>query len=281
MSANRPPSSTDGWPAAERGLERSVVLLLALGVALAAIALLLLTDDPSTVMRVSSAMIGALAGGIVGASLSAVVNRSLDYAPLAQMRSILERTTTSRLSAPEHEVRDLRRVWHHYHQTLIAGRVTWRYGVLRFDNHAAIGTLTADLAHADVEHGGTTHVYRVDAATRGPRMILVQSPLQGTEAPALEVFPHLLYEFRRVHAGIGVMQTWDGQEVLSATLLSPRPLTAARRAGSIPAAEAERLDHIWHAAFASIRSLVPPQALTGERPETEPQPPATGSPGTR
>jgi hypothetical protein len=204
-----------------------------------------------------SAVIGALAGGIVGATLSILVSRALDYGPLAQMQATLERTATSTLTAPESELQGLRRVWHHYHQTLVDGKATWRYGIFSFDNHGSAGALTADVAYDDVADTNRKHVYRLDAATRGPRLILVQTPLQGAEAPTVEIFPHVRHGFRDRHAGIGVVQTWDGREVLSATLLSVRALTSNRRPGTVDPREAQALDDAWATAFQELAQLLP------------------------
>lgn len=239
----------------ERGIVVAIVLLLALGGALAAVALLLLAGRPSTLVRLTSALVGAFAGGVIGACLSILVSRALDYSALAQMRQTLERTVASSLTSPDHDLERLRRVWHHYHTTLVDGRTTWRYTVFRFDNHATVGSLVADVS--EIAADGSTHSYHVAAAARGSRLILVQTTFHGKEAPAIEVFPHLLYDFRPVHAGVGVMQSWDSDEVLSSILLSHRPLTDAEEPGSLSASDAAKLDAIWRESFTAVRDLLP------------------------
>jgi hypothetical protein len=230
---------------------------LALGVTLALAALLLLSGTPSTSARIASGLISSLAGGIIGASLSILVNRSFDYSALARMRLTLERTISSTLTAPEHEISDLRVAWHQYHLTVVEGRPKWTYTAVPFDNNAAIGSLTADVGVLDARSPGVTHVYRMEAATRGARLILTELALRGDEAPAVSVFPHIRHGFRSVHAGFAVLQTWDGDEVLTPTLLSQHPLIPTGEPGLVGADGAVTLDAEWREALGSVRVLLP------------------------
>lgn len=246
----------EGWRIGEVSLLWAVSILLALGLALAAIGLLMLTGVPSTSLRVIAGLVSATAGGIIGASLSILVSRSLDYSALAQMRLTLERTVRSSLTAPEREIATLRHVWHHYHLTLVDGQPTWRYGLFRFDNHATIGSLTADVSVPDAQRSDVMHPYRIDAATRGSRLVLTQTALHGGEAPAVEVFPHVDHQFQHVHTGVGIVQTWDGKEALVPVLMSRQAIVDALP-GSVEGAAATALDERWRDRAGGLIRLLP------------------------
>lgn len=243
----------DAWQLSEANLLWGVVVLLALGMALAVIALLLATHHPSTVVRVASAIAGALAGGLIGTSVTILVHRRLDYSPLTQVRVLLEQTIESSMTSAEDDVGPVRTTWHHYYQSLIDRQVIWRYHVMTFGQAVGIGSLSTQSAISDPQ--GVPHVYRVEGAVRGPRLILTLLPLHGRESAAVEIFPHFLYEFRTLHAGVGLMQTWDGGEIVGRCLLSQAPVIPTDDT-LVPREHLAQLDASWRKAFSGVRNAL-------------------------
>lgn len=241
----------DGWRFSESNLMWGVVMLLALGSALAVIALLLAGRHPSTLVRISAGIVGALAGALVGASVTIVVHKRLNHSPLTQVRLLLERTVDSSMTSPEAEIADLRTTWHHYYRTLINQRSVWRYNTISFSRAPGVGSLSTETTLADPRE--TLHRYMIEAAVRGPRLIISQTPLHGREAATIEVYPHILYKFLAVHAGVGLMQTWDGDEITSRCILSQQPLIQPTEKHAVPDCHFSELDDAWELAFAHIQ----------------------------
>jgi hypothetical protein len=240
-----------------RQLLQTLLLIFALGLALTAVALLLSRSSPSTGVRVVSAIVGALAGALVGASVSNVVNSQYDRPVLEEILGLLVRTSTSTVTSSELSLRHLRKVWHFYHLTVIEGRRSWRYVTVPFDNHSAVGSLTADVPVVDVIDDGPPHVYKTDAAVWDRRLILLQTRVEGDEAAAVSLFPNVS-GFQKVHAGVAIMQSWDGEDVLVPTLISSSPLLDDQQEGSVTdEGSAEELASVWTSQFGRVQTLLP------------------------
>ncbi|HET6449575.1 MAG TPA: hypothetical protein VFG31_10750 [Conexibacter sp.] len=257
------------WKLGERRLAAMLVLLFVLGAVLVTLALVLVAGRPSTSTRVIAGLLGALAGGLIGATISTLVGRSLNYGPITQVRTMLERTIVSTLTSHEHELSPLRERWHHYHLTIVDGRETWRYTPLPFDRDVAVGSLAADAPVADPLDAEIAHFYRVEAGARGPRVLLTQTSIGSKEAPGIEIFPQVLYDLRQVHAGVAVIHTWDGHDALAPALLSRNRLVPTEIAGSVPACDAAQLSRRWADDFRRVHNLLsstvldPPLSTSG------------------
>ncbi len=234
-----------------------LILIMGLGVAMTVIALLLLGSNPSTGARVTSGIVGALAGALIGASVSNFVNSQYDRPVLDEIQSLLARTSACAVTSPEASLEDLRRLWHYYHLTIIDGQMCWRYVRIPFDNHSAVGALTADVPVIDVIGDGPSHVYKTDAAVWDRRLILLQSRMEGDEAAAVSIFPNVS-GFQQVHVGVAIMQNWDGGDVLVPTLMSRTPLLADQVEGSISDnGNVDKLEALWSTNFARVERLLP------------------------
>jgi hypothetical protein len=137
---------------------------------------------------------------------------------------------------------------------VIEGQPKWRYEIFHFDSDVSIGSLTTMVASRDPD--GEPHDYRIDAAVRGSRLILTQTALQGQEAPMVEIFPYILHDFRTTHAGVGIVQTWDGVEILSSALLSRRPLCDVSESDSLNEDQAKHLTELWESTFGDFGRLL-------------------------
>lgn len=241
-----------------RGQTRHLLLLLlGLGLTLAAIALLLLRSDPGEGERVVSGLIGALAGGLIGASVSNLVNEQYGQPVLDEIQSLLAQTSASAVTSPESSLQHFRKRWHHYHRTMIDGNPTWRYAQVPFDNHSAVGALTAEVPVIDVNGDRPPHMYKTNAAVWDRRLIILQTRVEGEEAALVEIFPNVA-AVQKVHAGVAVMQSWSGNDVLSPTLISSSPLLEAQEEGSIVDSDrAQKLAELWNTHFAAVQRLLP------------------------
>jgi len=247
-----------------RQLRQTLLLVLGLGLALTVVALLLTRSNPSTGARITSAVVGALAGALVGASVSNLVNAQYDRPALEEVLGLLERTTASTLTSSEQSLQHLRKVWHFYHVTVAGGKQSWRYVAIPFDNHGAVGSLTADVPVVDVIEGRPPHVYKTDAAVWDGRLVLLQTRVEGDEAAAVSLFPNVS-GFQKTHAGVAVLQNWDGEDALAPTLISESPLLDDQPEGSvIHEGDAEKLTSIWSGQFDRMQMLLPqPNGIDG------------------
>jgi hypothetical protein len=201
--------------------------------------------------------VGSVAGGLVGASIASIVNSQYDRPALHQVRDLLTRTSMCTVTSPEEGLTHLRKPWHHYHLTLIDDAPMWRYVKVQFDNHSAVGALTADASVVDAVHGRSTRIYKTDAAVWDRRLVFLQTRVEGDESAVVEVFPDVS-GFQSVHAGVGIMQSWSGSDVLVPTLISDTPLLEGHAEGSITdIASARTLDALWRAQFARVHQLLP------------------------
>jgi hypothetical protein len=253
-SLGEPTDSDEAWRLSERNLLLGVGALLALGIALGAIAFLVVGQKPSISGRVGSGIAGSFAGALVGTSMTILLSRLLDHSPLAQVRELLARSIGSSMTSAEGDVSPLRATWHHYYTTLIDGQMTWRYNRIAFGIASGVGTLSTETLIEAPD--GIAHPYRVEAAVRGPRLILTQTALHGKESAAVEVFPHIGFGFRTVHAGVGLMQSWDGSEIAARCIMSRQPLAQSSEVSAVEETGFAALDAAWESAFAGIRDFV-------------------------
>lgn len=240
-------------------------LILGLGIALSAIALLLLQASATTGTRIASGIVGALAGGLIGASISNFVNRQYDRPVLDEIQDLLLRTSSSSVTSPEADLQHLRRLWHHYHLTFSEGQPVWRYSLTRFDNHSAIGALTADVPVMDILAGRPPHIYKTTGAVWDRRLVLLQTRIEGDEAAFVGIFPDVS-GFQPVHAGVAIMQSWSGDDVLAPTLISSSPLLLEQDEGSIVDVESTQALHsLWQEHFGRVRRLLPEPSPVSKR----------------
>lgn len=251
---SHPPSR---WDTGDGKISVVLVLLFALGLALTAIALLLISGAPSTGNRVVAGLVGAMAGGLIGASTSIFINSRFEQPVLDQVFELLDRTADCRVTCPDDDLRDLRRVWHHYHLTLVDHQPVWQYSRVPFDNHAAVGSLTNDVPIVDPAGDGLLHTYKVDAAVWNKRFILVQTRVQGEEAAMVEIFPEIS-GFRRIHAGIAVIQSWSNNDALVPAIISDSEIVTSGSDGAVTAhGDVEKLEAIWREHFDRVALLLP------------------------
>lgn len=250
---------------ARRQVRNTLLLILAFGLAMTVVALLLVRSDPSTSTRVVSGIVGALAGALVGASVSSYINSQYDRPVLDEIQSLLVRTSTCSLTSPDATLQHLRKRWHYYHVTVIDSQPVWRYERIPFDNHGTVGALVADVPVVDAIGNRPPHMYKTEAAVWDRRLIFLQTRLEGDEAAAVGVFPDVS-GFQPVHAGVAVMQSWSGVDVLVPTLLSTTPLLAEQAEGSVTDDDCiQTLEGLWSTHFARVQRLLPELDKSGER----------------
>lgn len=238
-------------------VRHTLLLIIGLGLALTVIALLLVQTHPSTGARVASGLVGAVAGALVGASISNFINSQYDRPVLHEVRDLLLRTSACAVTSPETALEPLRKRWHHYHLTVINNQPVWRYVQVPFDNHSAVGALTADAHVVDAIDGRPLRVYKTDAAIWDRRLVFLQTRSEGDEDAVVEIFPNVS-GFQAVHAGVGIMQSWSGHDVLVPTLISESPLLRDQEEGSITdIASVQKLEAVWSNQFAPVRQMLP------------------------
>jgi hypothetical protein len=84
---------------------------------------------------------------------------------------------------------------------------------------------------------------------RGDRLIILSTKMDGREPVLTEVYPEFSSrDYQSTHCGAMFMQTWDGSDVLTKTILSLTPLVD-RDEGTVPDEHFVVLDRVWQRGF--------------------------------
>jgi hypothetical protein len=103
---------------------------------------------------------------------------------------------------------------------------------------------------------GVEHTYVAEAALRDDRLIIIERPLSSRESCIIEVYPSFGQALRGTHSGVGILETWDGDEVLHPRMMSSRPLVGSETEGTLDATLWSHCDDAWRSGFRQ-ESLLP------------------------
>ena len=211
---------------------------------------------------ITSGLLSAVGGGIVGATISLLVTGSADRDTLRKIRSVVEDSLTSTLLSEESSLEPVRQTRHHYYVTTIKNRDVWRYERYHFDLSLGVSSVTVAISVKDAS--GRILRYRLEAGVRGDRLIIFSSMLNGQEPVFTEVYPQFV-NYKSTHYGIVLMENWDGFNMLSKTILNSHDLLEGEQVeeGTVPERFFAQLDAAWEAGFAQHNRVLPsPGAAT-------------------
>lgn len=187
---------------------------------------------------------GLVFGGVFGASA------------LQRVKELIEDSLSSSLAAPDHQLEEFRKTWHHYLLTKIGEHLVWRYRKLDFSRTSVPGKLVTAF-NVQGPDGGL-HTYNIEGYLAEPRLVFVETPSGGSEPPIVQIYPRATERFRRRHAGIALLQSWDGDNLMVPVLLCASPLTFDNvkiQEGTLPEKTYASLNETWHK-DASVAGLV-------------------------
>ena len=153
---------------------------------------------------------GMVFGSITGASA------------IARITDLIETTLDSSIYASDERLDDLRKKWNHYLCTKVGEEYVWRYRVIDFSLIVPSGKLVATLSVPGPD--GLNHVYNLEAFISGSRLLIVQTAASGTEESIISVYPCALQRFRSAICGFTYIQSWDGSQFLTPSLMSQSQL---------------------------------------------------------
>ncbi|QUL38182.1 hypothetical protein [Erythrobacter sp. JK5] len=194
----------------------------------------------------------AIGGGALGACIGLVMSSIIDASGLTHIKELVANTLQSDIYSDRENLVHFRKVWHHYIQTKVEDRETWRYRKVDFSLIDVPGKLLASLSVPRPAGGYST--YRIEGYLVGLRLILVQRPEGGAEPHVVQIFPQAGEQFHNVHAGVCVLKTWDAEGFLSPVLMSPTPIWEGSE-GTIPDSENDRLNKLWRKSFSAGQSI--------------------------
>lgn len=202
----------------------------------------------------------AIGGGFLGACIGAFIGNLVDSSTVLQIKSLLDRTLNTALSAKEEELSAFRCIWYHYHVTKVDGEFVWRHRIYNFSDHQTSDKLFTTIAVDRPDASGGPVVYEIEGFVLSPRLIFVQTCRGSAEPCIVQVYPDGAMNFISIHAGFSVLQTYDMDHAVVPTLFSRRPLlpdafkqgegTVSREGGRI-------LDRLWTEATAKSVVVLP------------------------
>lgn len=237
-------------PPLHRLLKRQSVLFLA--VATIASSLLI-----STGLLVDNAfwstLLVVLGGSALGTCFGIVFGSVRDVSALQRVRELIEESLSSSLSAPDHELEAFRKAWHHYIVTQIDKTPVWRYRKIDLSRTSVPGKLVTTFNVPGPQ--GHIHTYSIEGFLAEPRLIVVQTPSGGSELPIIHVYPRAAERFRSRHAGLALLQSWDGDHLTVPVLMCDEPIDlehANVSEGTLPGETYAKLNEIWEREAAAV-----------------------------
>ena len=221
------------------------VLLVALGVLYSSAAVH--NGNTSLVNTVISQVAVAIGGGVLGAGLNTVIVRRFERDVLEEITSCVEASLTARFVSSEQELRPLRRDWHHYYVSQVGRQRRWWSQPMPFGNTDGVGSIR--LSMPVIDGGGRVHSYTAEAGVRSNTLIVLNTNDRGNENCSVDVYP-AVNGYRTVYAGIAMLESWDGDNVVTRCLMSLEPLVAGSP-GPLSETESAQLDQEWTDAFRS------------------------------
>ncbi|MGX7676565.1 hypothetical protein [Plantactinospora sp. DSM 117369] len=245
-------------------------LLTALGLATTAFGVYLQTSGKEQIFQIIAGALAAFGGAIVGAATSLYVASGDGRDTLLAVREMLAHSLDVRLRSTEAALSPIRRHWHYYHLTKRGGRFRWRHTDYHFEQTGTPGSIVLNIA--DTDPNGDQR-YRSEAAIRGDRLILVESPEEGsTEGPIVAITPFFTEVFRRVRPGFALLRSWDGEDMVTRCIWSTSALVPST-GQDVSDEDGRVLDDLWERSFLAGHHIFP---SVGHNP---PGPARTAGPG--
>lgn len=234
-----------------RSLSSTPLWIIALlGIGITALGVYIQSTGSSPARLMSAGTLLALGGGVVGAAISIHLSAADGRDLLSAVHQMLDSTLGVSMRSREADLAPSRRTWHCYWVTQKNGTFRWALAIYHFERGRTPGLATAELTGIP-PHGGN---YRVEMAIRGNRMLFAEAPEAGSEPPTVGIVPYFTEGFRDVHAGVVLVPTWDGTELLSKCLWSITPLV---NSDEISHDDSLLLDSIWDRTFPLGHTIFP------------------------
>ena len=146
--------------------------------------------------------------------------------------------------------------WHHYHLSEMKGKYYWRYCIYDLSKSYELGRLTSRIEVKNSE--GVIVGYRLEAARRGTNVIFIQyAEEQSNEEPMVEIFPLMGKHYLSPYFGMMYIESWDGTQILSPSIISNKKLFDRSKIGNIDAETGDKLSELWKENFKKRINIFP------------------------
>ncbi|QEI12892.1 hypothetical protein [Cellvibrio japonicus] len=227
----------------------SLILMFILGILIVSIAALL--EDSQFIKTVLT----PIGGVIIGFGLTSVISLVFSPTPFEGVLRMINELLLIPWRSKEEELIPFRRRFFGYLYTTRDGVGKWIYRDFDFGNAELPGYL-----HATIQYPlnvNTTAKYQYYGFPVKNRLILigVNSHLKN-EPAVVQIIPK--YGQSGIYAGLAILETISGENIITPTLLSAEKLVDINNYGVINDAEAEsHLNRLWKREFKSSLHLLP------------------------
>ena len=204
-------------------------------------------------VQIDSVFLTSVGGAVFGAALGVVVAELNSRSALADVRALVAIGQEPELASREADIGPYRQVWHHYHRTMIDGELVWRYRQYDLRESRFPGRLITEVVARD-DHGNE-FPYDVRAAVRGQRFVMFETARSGSEPVVVEVYPSMGLDFMGAHSGIGVIQAWSGDNLLTACIMSKHRVIDWETEGNVATTMNDALNAAWRRGFHQMNAL--------------------------
>jgi hypothetical protein len=202
-----------------RRLRRFSILLLTV-VGLSAVLIgLLVPKEAGTQGAVIATIVTLFGSSLFGASLPMMIEEVLG----TETRDIWHYLTSNEKfdSAPDY-IDTVVGVWHVYYLSKAEGQRIWKYAEYTFIK-AEGGKSIGGFFNVTDQHG-VDRKYVLEAGIRGDNLIVVCRASSGRENDGVEVVANATATHLSCHVGIQMLETWDGDNAVSLSIYSRKPL---------------------------------------------------------
>ena len=207
-------------------------------------------------VQYGSQIVIALGGAFVGASLGQWLNTLLAAGPTRDLKQLVCELRTRPIASVEAGAQFLGLRWHLYTPRIMDGTERWIHVLLDCSKCVSRESQAGMFTVRDPQGERKRHFIEIDR--RDNRLLFYIKPVEANESIAVFLFPIFFSGLElRVHAGIGMVQTYDGDEAIIPALLSSSHNVATKAEGEVSVQEGEQLRKSWAERFARFLTHVP------------------------
>lgn len=196
--------------------------------------------NPSEKWSVWLTSIGSAA---IGATMGAFFIRLGAEDLIEHTKKLLTSSLSSKFVS-DTEIDDMyKKHWYRYSVGQKNGIFQWGVRKIDFNKCDTIKGIKTSIKFSDKNNN--THVYHIEAAFRGERLISFSYPPFGNESVGVEVIPFMKNSFENVQAGLSFIQTWDSNHTITPVLMCNTPLFGIKKEGVIPEKFQQELSKLW------------------------------------
>lgn len=170
----------------------------------------------------------------------------------SEFQAILD---TIGFASDEERIKNFRQKWHHYHVTKMGNKYIWRHAIFDFSRLNVKGRLTGEVIFTNM--AGEKLSYHVEAGMRDDRWVCLAKPTIGNEPTMVEIQPFMGQYYLEKQFGVAVVQTWDGEFILTPAIMSKKPIQGTEGIENISPEISEQLDKIWNDGFRKMHIILP------------------------